>query len=134
LIEPWQNPNEEEFWRAKGEDQHITVKLSQRATEAIWEAYRLWGTGYIILTFDGELRGSDLPVALVADAVRLCQQERLLAYSLHRRRAWRIVWHYPAEKRSRSNFTFERVELMGFKGISDQWKGRPRARLFDNDF
>lgn len=134
FIPPWRDPAQEEFWRARTEDQRISVQLSQHATEAIWHMYRHVKTGFVPLTFDGELLGNGAAMDY-EEAVHLCRSERAFVYSLHRRRAWRVVWHHPKiEQRQLTNNAFETVEVMGYKGLSDQWKDRPKAKLFANDF
>lgn len=134
LTPPWQDPEQEDFWRARPEPQRISVKLSQHATESIWQMYKLVRNGYVPLTFDGELFGNG--AALDYDEARtFCRTHRGFVYSLHRKRAWRFSWAVAdIERRTRDNARFEPVEVLGYKGISDQWTDRPRVKLFANDF
>lgn len=135
LTPPWQDPEQEDFWRARAEPQRLSVKLSQHATEAIWRLYKHVRWGFVPLTFEGELFGNGAALDLYEEAVQLCQSHRIFIYNLAKRRAWRLAWSVPKiEQREKTNARFEPVEVMGYKGISDQWTDRPRTKLFANDF
>lgn len=132
LIPPWQDPEQEDFWRARPETQRISVRLSQHATEAIWHVYNISREGYLPLSYEGEV----LEQPLTYDqALEYCRSYRAFVYNVARRKAWRLAWKVPKiEQRERHNSVFEPVEVMGYKGLSDQWIDRPRVKLFANDF
>ena len=135
LIPPWQDPEQELFWRARAEDQRISVKLDQTATEWVWRAYKQGGSGFVPMSFDGTLVDPEGSLLTYTEAILFCHTNRAFVYSMHRRRAWRIVWHHAnIEQRTLDNYAFETVEVLGYKGLSDQWKDRPKAKLFANDF
>lgn len=135
MIPPWQDPEQEDFWRSRPEPQRLSVKLSQGATEAIWHLYKHVRWGFVPVTFEGELFGNGAALDSYEEAVEFCRSNRAFVYNLHKRKAWRLSWGVPKiEQRERHNARFESVEVMGYKGLSDQWTDRPRTKLFANDF
>jgi hypothetical protein len=135
LVPPWQDPEQEDFWRSRPEEQRLSVKLSQGATEAIWRLYKTVRYGFVPLTFEGEISGNGAVIDSHEEAVEFCRAYRAFVFNLHRRKAWRLSWGVPKiEQREKGNARFEPVEVMGYKGLSDQWIDRPRVKLFANDF